>query len=294
MPERSFLSGTRFVLLIDNAPAASPAWFRGGDAIGDVVEVVDDSAPVVRKRLGGVHYSDLELACGADMSPGLLDWVRETLAHKFVRKSGAVIAADFEFKEVWRVDFTNALISEVTFPALDAAAKEPVKLGLKLAPELTRRVPGPGAGLKPLSSKSQKAWLASNFRLTIGDLDTSKVRKIDAIVVRIAAVEAAAGEHRDYIKVPGRIEFPNLVVTLADVSSDQWWAWHEDFVINGNNGPDRTREGALELLSTDGKPVMQITLRGLGIISLTSAPRAGADDVAQLRAEMYCEEISFA
>src|SRR5215216_2045558 len=86
---------------------------------------------------------------------------------KDVRKNGAIITADYEGKELSRLSFHNALITEIGFPALDASSKDTAKMSIKITPEYTRRQANSGASLLKdrLGRTSQKQWLASNFRL---------------------------------------------------------------------------------------------------------------------------------
>jgi hypothetical protein len=295
MPETRSLPASRSALLLEDEHAAWLTSFHGGDAVGDVVEFADGSDPVVRKRLTGLHFSDLELECAADMTTALLDWIRSTLAHDPVRKSGAVSVFDRNLRELWRVEFDNALMTEIRIPALDASAKQRFEIGLGLSPELTRRDNKSGQRTAAPSTKSQKALLASNFRLTIDGLETSKVSNIDPFAVRVNVTAGETGEHRRVTTGPPRVQVPNIVVTIADASANQWWSWHEDFLIKGNNGPDRTRQGALELLSADLKTAaLRFTFGGLGLVSLTTAMSAATDAAPRLRAELYCEQINLA
>jgi hypothetical protein len=64
-------------------------------------------------------------------------------------------------------------------------------------------------------------------------------------------------------------------------------------VIKGNSGPGSERNGTLEYLSPDLQRVhFRLGFRNLGIFKLATLP-SGAEDVRSVRAEMYCEEISF-
>ena len=86
---------------------------------------------------------------------------------------------------------------------------------------------------------------------------------------------------------------PNLAVTLPDSSAESFQKWLEDFVIKGNSGPGSERNGTLEYLFLDLHGVhLRLGFRTLGIFKLASLP-TGAEDVRGVRAEMYCEEISF-
>lgn len=92
-------------------------------------------------------------------------------------------------------------------------------------------------------------WLASNFRLEIDGLDCTKVNAIDSFTVKQKAVLDTIGDARDFVKEPGRLEFPNLTITMAEVAASSWQAWFEDFVINGVNDEQHEKNGALIFLS---------------------------------------------
>src|SRR5262249_14849856 len=155
---------------------------------------------------------------------------------------GAIITADYSQKEVARLNFFQALITEVGFPACDAASKDAAKMTVKFAPEYTRMIAKTGGDVQaPVGKGEQKKWNPSNFRLKIDGLDTpcTRVNKIEALTIKQKVVEDPVGELRDYSKIPASIEYPNLVVTFAESHADDVYKWHEDFVINGNNGQDK-------------------------------------------------------
>src|SRR5262245_5535175 len=88
-----------------------------------------------------VKYEDITLTFGTGMSKAFYGWMKDSFDHKHSRKNGAIIAATFDHKEMSRMTFTNAIIQEIGFPALDAASKDAAKLTLVLEPEHTRNVP---------------------------------------------------------------------------------------------------------------------------------------------------------
>ena len=61
------------------------------------------------------------------------------------------------------------------------------------------------------------------------------MNKIEALVVKQKVIENGVGEQRDYEKVPGSVDIPNLVITLSESHAQEFYRWHEDFVIKGNN-----------------------------------------------------------
>ena len=108
--------------------------------------------------------------------------------------------------------------------------------------------------------------------------------------------ENAVGEMRDYEKEPASIEFPNLVITFPESHADEFYKWHEDFVIKGNNGQDKEKGGSLEYLTPNlTDTLFTLTFHNLGVFKLTPEKvEAGNEQIRRLKAEMYCEKIDFA
>lgn len=268
---------------------------EGGDATADVIEEKLGSDSVVHKHVAGVRYTDIELECGAGMERTFFDWIQDTLTHKFTRKSGAISFLDSNYQEHSRLEFSNALLTRVSFPALDAASKDAVTMTVKLSPEYTRRQKGNGQGRSaPVGSKGQGAWTPANFRLQIDGLDCTHVNKVEPLIVTTAVAENMVGELRDYQKGPAHLEVPDLVLTLSESQAATFYAWHEDFVIKGMNGPEYEKNGTLEFLSPNKNDVLlTLQFKNLGIFKLASvkAPLA-SETIARVRASMYCEEIT--
>jgi phage tail-like protein len=270
---------------------------EGGYAYSDVVAEQVGPDFIQRKHIGNVKYEEITLKVGANMTQPFYQWLKDTLEGQHIRKSGSVIFTDYDSREVQRLSFTNALITEIGFPALDAASKDPAYLTIKFAPEAARRVKGSGVPVKfpPVGSK-QKQWLPANFRLRIDGLEraTTRINKVEALTVKQKVVTDAVGEFRDYEIEPTKLEFPNLVMTISEVDADAWYDWHESFVIQGNNGTEAEKGGRLEFLSPNLKEVLfSLQFSGLGIFKLApEKSEAGAEQIRRVKAELYVERIS--
>src|SRR6185503_1603740 len=119
---RSFAAG-RFALEVDGEPALIQA-FEGGDAHAAVVaETPGPDACFVSKHLAVVEYEEIAITCGTGMTAGFYSWLQNSLGCQSVRKDGAVVGTDFKFAERSRRTFTQAIVTEIGFPALDAADK---------------------------------------------------------------------------------------------------------------------------------------------------------------------------
>jgi phage tail-like protein len=284
--KRAYVSG-KFGLELDGVAAGLLRSCDGGAIDSDVV-TEDPVNGVVKKHIGGVKYEDITVTCGTGMSKAMYEWIKASFDHTYARKNGALIAANYDYKELSRLSFYNALVTEIGMPALDAGSKDAAKMTIKFKPELTRQ--SPGTGLQVPSPKVQKLWLPANFRLKIDGLDEpcSRVNKIEALVVKQKVVENPVGELRDY-------EVPNLVITFPESVAQPFYEWHEDFVIKGNNGDDKEKGGTLDYLTPDLKEVLfSLTFSHLGIYKLTPEKvESGSESIRRVKAEMYCEEMSF-
>lgn len=120
------------------------------------------------KDIANLHATEITLQADAAMGKPMYDWIKASMARggAGARKDGAIIYADFNYKPLSRLEFHNALITEVGMPKLDAASKDAAKMTIKIQPETTSQT---FARPKyPLTTRKQKAWLCSNFRLDLG------------------------------------------------------------------------------------------------------------------------------
>jgi len=158
---------------------------EGGNAVADVVNEQLGADHIIRKHLGGIKYEDINITVGTGMSHAFYKWIQDTFDKQYTRKNGAIIMADYNHKEISRMNFSNALITEVSFPALDAAGKDAAKMTIRFSPEYTRRTSAfTNKAVGSNFGTVQKVWKPSNFRLFIDGLNdsTSRVNKIEAIM----------------------------------------------------------------------------------------------------------------
>jgi phage tail-like protein len=290
MPARPSVAGT-FYLVLDGVTCGFLKSTDGGAAVAEVVSVPNGPTYFAKKHLGPLRYSPLAMQFGMSMTNDLYDWINASWSDSASRKSGAVIAADFRGVPVSQREFFNALITEVAFPKLDGSSKEPAYLTLRCAPEYTRT--GKASGAVSPVVKNQKASLVSNFRLTIDRLDCTKVHSIDPFTVKRMVAADAIGDTRDFQKQPGRLEFPNLTITLAESSAQSWFDWFDDFVIKGNCDDSKEKKGSIACLAPNmADELLRIDLFNVGIFALApDKPDASADTVATVTAQLYCERM---
>jgi hypothetical protein len=287
---RAFVAG-RFALELDGKPAGFLAAVDGGHATSDVIVETLGAGCFARKHLAGVKYGDIEINCGTGMSADFYNWIQGSLECEAFGKDGAIVVGDAGLKEVSRQKFFEAYISEITFPALDAAAKDAASMTVKLAPEVTRAVKGTGTAIPMCGGiKAQKKWQRGSFRLSIDGLDCTHVTAVEAITIKQTIVEV--GEFRQ----PRRtLEFPHLVITLTEASAQSFADWHEDFVIKGNNADESEKSGKLEFLTPNLQTaIFTLEFKHLGIFSyVPDAFDSSESGIRKVKVEMYCEQMSF-
>lgn len=295
---RSYVS-SNYSLTLDGVNTGYVKSVDGGGIFAEVINEPMGADKVVRKHIGQPKYADFTLQVGFSMAKPVYEWIAGAWTGNYQRKNGELVTLDFNLKPVSTRQFYNALLTEVTMPALDGSSKEPAYMTVKFAPEYTRngKPAGDGKSNTPAATPKgeQKTWIPANFKLEIDGLDTSKVNKVDAFTVKQTAVQDSVGEARDQQREPAKLEFPNLKVTLSEVSADGWNQWLDDFVVKGNNGQDKEKNGTIYYLATDKQTVLaKVKLFNIGIIRIDPvSEEAGSDNIRRITAELYVERMEF-
>jgi len=289
---RSYVAGN-FLLKLDGADTGFVKSIDGGAIHADVIDEPGGAPFFVKKHIGPPKYEEFAVQTGWWMGKTLYEWIAASWKMNYQRKNGSIVAYDVTLEARSEREFLNALITEVQFPALDSGSKEQVCMTVKFAPELIRHKKASGTAAMPLVKAAQEMWLAANFRLEIDGLDCTKVTAVDSFTVRQTANTDNIGDARDAARVPGRLQFPNVTITLAEVSAPTWHAWFEDFVINGLNDDTHEKNGALIFLSPNRQTELgRVTFFNLGIFKLAPAKaEAGADQIQRVTASLYCERM---
>ncbi len=289
-PSSRGFAGGRFALELDGQSVGVVSAYRGGNVFADVLEFTSGGDLIPRKSPGELHYEEIVIMTGLGMDAAFWEWVANMVGGEPVQKDGAIVMADANSNVLRRLEFKNALITEVSFPALDAANKEPGLMTVKFQPELTSVKPGAGK-LAGGATAKQKLWVTSNFRLNIGSLPCARTSKVEALVIKQKVTEYRDGGEGTVHLLPGRLEYPNLVITFPAVDGTAWQSYFEDFILNGNNGNDHELGGTLDLMGPDLKTVLaRLQFLNLGIFRLALAEIDPSNtNVQQFQADLYSE-----
>src|SRR6266568_2478503 len=289
--------GRYFQLLLDDG--SDPAGFvRSVDFGGIKGDLLAQQVGGQAYRVKGIHnpvVDPVTVQVGFSMSSGFYDWVQASWDGECTRQNGSIIIYDHNLNPLYEYQFKHALILETTVPTLDASSKDPAFMTIKFQPEVAEHKLFPtGSYIQPKRPGVQKLRLPCNFRVDIGG-PVKRVSKIETFTVKQNAKPVSCGPDWMYQIAPTSLEYPNITMTLSMVEAQMFFDWHKDFVVDGNNGPDKEKTGAITMLSQDlQEELLTVELKQLGICNLTveKSDAGGQDAFSRVKVDLYCEEMS--
>jgi hypothetical protein len=225
---------------------------------------------------GGHASHEILMELGGGMSRDFYEWIKHAMAQRPVRMDGTITPSHFNPDNKRILSFSQALITEIGFPALDGASKDAAKMTIKFSPtrfELNDSSENPK--IPVTFPKIQKLWFTNNFRLRIDGLEEAckHVTHIDPIIIILK-----------------RVGKTNLVITLPIGYSKSFYDWHEATTMGK---PTSTKNGTLDYLSPDMQSVLHtLTFHNLGINRL-SLEKFTAGGTHPVQVKMYSESVSF-
>lgn len=281
-----------YALEIDGVPSGMLRSFSGGQASADVVRDEAGADCFVRKSLApGVNYADLVFSVAGIPGPEVMSWVYEALSCNAGGRSGAIVSLDLSNKQVRRLEFKNAVITEVTLPPLDAAeAKAAFGLTLRCRADATQIQPGSRETF-PLPKPSALKGSTGNFRVTFdGGLEKTLVDRVGSLIFKRKEIRAELDNAP--LGLLGPVDVADFEMEVLENNSEALYEWHQRFVVEGKNGSEGERNATIDLLAPNLKSTLgTIQLSGLGIYSLEPpSGDSGKEARAHVIARLYCQE----
>ena len=295
LQRRSYTAG-HFELQIDgHTSTAYVKSVEGGHAKSTAVTEPVGPAVGRIKHSGPMEIDPISLELGLAGSQDILKWVQDSWNRKYTRRNGQITHANFDLQPTFEHQFSNALITETTFPALDGASKEAGYLKIKLQPEsvATSKTAG-NAKIGGGHNAKQKLWLTSAFRFNIDGLDEMKyVNKLDSFTIKQGIKPVNIGQTRWPEFEPTKLEYPTISGTISLEYADKLMEWHKAVVLDGKTDPEHQKHGSIEFLSPDRKStIFTVEMFYIGISSLTVMPsRANSDQIKRVKFELYMENM---
>jgi hypothetical protein len=294
---RAYAAG-HFEINLDGSPTA--AWIKSVEGGAVKTEVIDEAVgqdDLVFRHTATLKFEPFSISISMAAAKPFLQWIKDSWSRKFSRRNGSIVHADFNLKAKIEQTFQDALIEEVSFPALDASSKEAAYLNVKVRPEkLTIGSASGGIRGEEKASVKGKNWNPSMFRLEIDSIDCSKVYKIDALTVKQKVTELYFGTQRAPELEPTGIEFPNISLTLPEAYAGDFVKWHKAFVVDGDKDTKQIKTGSLQFLDHEGgSPIFTIDLEGVGIHSLSvDKSEANSEQLKMVKVELFVDFMTLA
>lgn len=287
----------RFAISVDGSGPDLLDSTQGGYIWAEVADSNTVGSGGGRKSLSTVHYQPFDIEVGMDMSGNFYDWVRDAIDEDAEPASGEVIAVGADFGELSVRRFLDSFITEITFPALDGSSKEAAHLGVRFVPAVIDYDQGNGDFVDAAAPKGaqQKKWLASNFRIEIGDLPTDRVSKVDSFTWKQNIHANRIGDSSVNVIQPTTTELSNLTLTISMIDIDDWADWFNDFVVQGQSSNLDELSGSITFLAPDLQgELATVLLDHIGIVTLAlPSLEAGGSQVPQFTVELYIEDVFF-
>jgi len=269
----------------------------GGGIKADVLTYQHGEGGDTWRQLGRTKYDDLKITSGLVAGTELWKWISKCISGDPVRHNGALCAADYEYKEKARREFTDGLISEVQFPKFDAHDKSAANVVVSISPEKITYAKGNGSQLKPAdpAAEAQKSISACNFIFNVQGFDAAckRVNKVDGFAVKCKIIEHQHGSRIDNVKIPGKIEYPNIVFYLPEIDADAFQAHHTTNAMKGEHAkpiPSATLTFHNNSKATKGT----FTFKECTIFSVTHDKQdASTEDIRMVKVEMAIEGMEF-
>ena len=270
---------------------------EGGNVKADVMTYQSGAIYDKWRQLGKPKFEDIKLQIGMAMSEPFYVWIAEFFQGNALRKNGAILAADFYYKERARREFSNAMISELTFPKLDGADKNACFMQIGLAVEGILFKPGDGNVIAMNKGwQSQKLWTACNFSFKIDGFEDScrRVTKVDSFTVKMNVLEYHGGGHRAPIKTPSPIDFPNLTFYVPEADAQKFYNHvHKRIIADKAEQPGRLT-GQIETYDNEGGALFTLQFTGAEIFAVTpDKSDSSSEEIKLVKIELFTESMSF-
>lgn len=247
------------------------------------------------RQLGKPKFEDIKLQVGMSMSYPFYDWIKKFFTGECIRKNGAIVAADFYYKERARRQFSEAMIKEISFPKLDGQDKNPAYMTVGFSVEDIQFVKGSGATLPAVTGfDAQKLWTACNFSFSVDSFEAScrRISKIDSFTVKQNIIEHHVGGRRGAIKTPSQIDFPNIVFYLPEADAQPFF---DEYTKRGSQGnPAPGRHGTLITYDNSRNPLFTLEFFGANICNVApDKSDSSTEEIKQVKVELYTEKMTF-
>lgn len=151
-----------------------------GKPVGTAVRVTGGVRSTMPTPSSG--YEPLNIEFEPSSNEPLLELIADSFNRPFGRDQDVWTITQGDGKSSRKREFVEAHLTSLSLPLLDRTSKAPGYLGSELTFGKKSEVTVQGWDYKP---KQQKQWLCSNFRVSMGTLNSSRISKVHAFTIKM-------------------------------------------------------------------------------------------------------------
>jgi phage tail-like protein len=269
---------------------------EGGGIKADVMTYQNGGTYDRWRQLGKPKFEDIKLQVGMAMSPPFYEWIAEFFQGNAARKNGAVIAADFSYKERARREFTEAMISELVFPKLDGSDKNTAYMNVSMSVEDIKFKPGDSHEIKQnKGDDGQKAWKCCNFTFSIDHFACCKrVTKVDSFTIKQNVLEYHSGGRRSPSKTPSAIDWPQISFYLPEADAQDLVDHFKKRGVDGEVPGLNRLHGTIDTFDNAGNTHFTMQFFNADIVAITpDKADASSEEMKLVKVDLYVERMEF-
>ncbi len=250
MPSQDVYSSAVFALELDGGIAVTNLRsIEGGGVKADVINYQMGENGAIWRQLGKPKYDDIKVSLGLASANDFWSWMQKFIGGIPERRNGAIVAGDANYQAKARRLFHDALISEIGFPKWDGSDKNAANVTVTISPEKIsyEAVTGNMMGADAMDARApteaqQRNVSACNFDFELHGYGPAcaRVSKVDAFSLKMKIIEHTFGTQLHAAKIPGKMEYPNLVFYLPEVDAAPFRDLHEKAVMKGERAGGTT------------------------------------------------------
>lgn len=233
----------------------------------------------------GVRIALGEMAAEAELAESgpLLDWVAAVMTGDHALRSGAVVVADHNFNQRRRIGFTDARLTALSWPVLDATeAKRGFTMGLRWLAEAVDDGLASGK-LKAAAGGKRKGLITSNYRLNGLPFGGEFVTRIELPALQVVWLDEHHGPSRRSLRSMAMLKLGELRLVVAAPQADAVRTWVRKLISDGQLDAGEALKLQVEMLDPALKKVMAtIDLAGCELRGLDDSPLGNAEAVANV------------